>query len=286
MDLKRWIKVAAAKTVGRWTAPFTPARSVVLCYHSISVEKSSLATPPDLFERHLRWLKEHCRVVPFGSIFDTFMAGEGELAAVAITFDDGYANNYEQAFPLLRKYDLPATFFLTVGLLEKQPGVVARLRVRTQGGSQDLRPLTWPQVLEMRRGGMEIGAHSLTHRKLARLNREDVEVELKRSKQVIEQHLGEPVTLMSYPYGVPGRHFRSEITDMVTEAGYEFAASILFKGVQPRCSKLNVPRFPADHDSLDTLRDKVHGAWDLVGLWQEKGPLWMARVLSPRQFRA
>ena len=284
MDLKRWIKVAAAKTVGRWTAPRTPARSVVLCYHSVSAENSSLATSPDLFERHLRWLKEHCRVVSFRSIFDTLMAEEGERAAVAITFDDGYANNYERAFPLLRKYELPATFFLTAGLLEKQPGVVERLRVRTREGEQDVRPLTWPQVLEMRRDGMEIGAHSLTHCRLARLNREGMEVELKRSKQIIEQHLGEPVTLMSYPYGVPGRHFDGRVADMVSEAGYEYAASILFKAVQPGCSKLNVPRFPADHDSLDTLGDKVRGAWDLVGLWQEKTPLWMARIVSPRQF--
>ena len=131
---------------------------------------------------------------------------------------------------------------------------------------------------------MDMGAHTLTHPKLARLGRKEIEVELKRSKQIIEDHLGESVTLMAYPYGVPGRAFHHEIFEVVAQAGYEYAASILFKGVDPGCSKLNVPRFTVDHDLLDTLSEKIRGTWDLVGLWQEKAPLWMAKALSPEQF--
>jgi peptidoglycan/xylan/chitin deacetylase (PgdA/CDA1 family) len=281
MNAKGWLKVAAAKMAGHWTGFSLSDRVVVLCYHSIHADNSSMSTPPDLFERHLQWLGGHCNVVRFRRIFDTFSVEARQCPTVAITFDDAYADNYEQAFPLLRKYEMPATFFLTAAFLEKEGEVVEKLRVSTYDGYRLVRPMTWPQVLDMRRVGMEIGAHTLTHPKLARLDRREVEVELERSKQIIDQHLGERVTSMAYPYGVPGRHFHSGITAIVAEVGYEFAASILFKGVQPVCSKLNVPRFLITQDSLDTLSDKVYGAWDLVGLWQEKAPQWLAKIVSP-----
>jgi peptidoglycan/xylan/chitin deacetylase (PgdA/CDA1 family) len=222
--------------------------------------------------------------VRFSRILETFLAGERNRPTVAITFDDGYADSYEHAFPLLQKHEMPCTFFLTVGLLERAPKAVERFRLLRRSSYEDIRPLTWSQVLEMRRCGMEIGAHTFSHPNLARLDRKDVEVELKRSKEIIEQHLGEGVTLMAYPFGKPGRHFHSETAQIAAESGYEYGASVLCKRVEPGCPRLSVPRFIVSRDSLETLSDKVHGAWDLVGVWQEKAPLWMAKIVSPRDF--
>jgi len=284
MDAKRWLKAAAAKTVGQWVAANAANSVAVICYHSIHPDKSISSATPDLFERHLRWLSENCKVVRFSRILDTFLVAERNRPTVAITFDDGNADNYEHAFPLLQKYEMPSTFFLTAGLLERSREVVERFRMLRKNSCQDIPPLTWSQVLEMRRCGMEIGAHTFSHPNLARLDRKDVELELKRSKEIIEQHLGEAVTLMAYPFGKPGRNFQSETVEIVAESGYEYAASILCKRVEPGCPRLSVPRFIVLQDSLDSLSDKIHGAWDLVGLWQEKAPLWMARIVSPRDF--
>ncbi len=239
---------------------------------------------PDLFERHLRWLKEKCVLVRFSQAFEAFKAKGRDRPTVAVTFDDGYADNYEYAFPLLQKYGIPATFFLTVGLLEKQAEVIERFQVLRRSPCKDIQPLEWSQVREMQRGGMEIGAHTFSHPNLARLDRKAVETELGHSKEIMEQRLGGPVSLMAYPFGKPRRHFRNETVEIAAQLGYESAAAILFKAVDPATSRLAVPRFFVTRDDLGILSEKICGAWDFLGVWQAKGPLWMARVVSPADF--
>ena len=150
---------------------------------------------------------------------------------------------------------------------------------------EDIRPLEWSQVREMHNAGMEIGTHTFSHPNLARLSPEAVEVELKRSKDIMEQRLGEPVTLMAYPFGKPGRHFRDETTQIAAATSYEHAAMVLFRAVSPRDSRFRIPRFFTTNGDLSKLSAKIFGAWDLLGLWQAKIPLPIARLVSPLDFR-
>src|SRR5258708_39668817 len=87
-------------------------RRVILCYHSVN-PKTSFSTPPARFEEHLRWLSGHCHVEALVDIISGRSRATGR-PHVAITFDDGYHDNHEYVFPLLQKYGLSATFFLTV----------------------------------------------------------------------------------------------------------------------------------------------------------------------------
>jgi peptidoglycan/xylan/chitin deacetylase (PgdA/CDA1 family) len=238
-----------------------------------------------LFASQLCWLKEHCELIRFSEVDEASKVGRRNRPAVALTFDDGYADNYEQAFPLLQKYGIPATFFLTVGLLEKHSEIIARFQMLRHSSYEDIRPLEWSQVREMRNAGMEIGTHTFSHSNLARLSREAVEVELKRSKDIMEQRLGEPVTLMAYPFGKPERHFGDETTQIAAAANYEYAGMVLSRAVNPRDSRFRIPRFFTSNDDLTKLSAKIFGAWDLLGLWQAKIPLPIARLVSPLDFR-
>jgi peptidoglycan/xylan/chitin deacetylase (PgdA/CDA1 family) len=115
--------------------------------------------------------------------------------SVVITFDDGYGSVYDEAFPVLQRYGMSATVFLTVGgQIPRDPAD----RLPSLHGRPMLR---WCEIKEMQRLGIDFGAHTLTHPDLTRLPTGQVETEIRDSKAIIEDVLGTPVTCFAYPYG-------------------------------------------------------------------------------------
>lgn len=283
---KEWLKKKVSQFFKMWKHGFLDRRIVILCYHSVHPSKKFSSATPQLFEEHLKWIKEHCSVVSLFEVPFLTAKGEQRKPIVAITFDDGYADNYEYAFPLLQKYGIPATFFVTVGLLEKDPKVIERFQVLRRASLEDIAPLTWSQVREMRKAGMEIGSHTWSHPNLAWLKLVEARQELVHSKEVLEERLGEKVSLLAYPFGKPGRHFTLDTLELTRETGYEVAVAVLFRSVKPDDSPLALPRFFVTRDNVTVLAEKIMGAWDWLGWWQEKAPLWLARLISPEDFQA
>jgi peptidoglycan/xylan/chitin deacetylase (PgdA/CDA1 family) len=281
---KHAMMAIARKTSRVWIRGNAARRAVVLCYHSIHPTKSLASATPTTFGHHLDWLASECDVVPLEEIPRLLKTARHTRPAVAITFDDGYVDNYEFAFPLLHDRCLPATFFLTVGLIEKDPAVLARTQMLGRTTYDDVRPLEWAHVRTMHAAGMEIGAHTYSHPNLAVLSQPRARDELCRSKQIIEDRLGDQVRSMAYPFGKPGRHFTDETTALVEEAGYEYACAVLFRAVRASDSRFTIPRLVATKDTVEGIREKVLGAWDVIGLWQERCPLPVARIVSPEDF--
>jgi hypothetical protein len=142
-------------------APRSPRwreRVVVLCYHSVHPSMSfPSSTSPELFERHMRWLREECDVIPFARAWEERRRAARSRPAVAVTFDDGFADNHTYALSTLLRYEIPATFFITTGLIQRLSDVIEQRSWR--GWCDEGSSLTWPQIIEMQRLGMEIGAH-------------------------------------------------------------------------------------------------------------------------------
>jgi peptidoglycan/xylan/chitin deacetylase (PgdA/CDA1 family) len=86
----------------------------ILCYHRVGLEgapfHSQLA--PSVFEKQMRYLKEHYRIVPFDQLFQELLTDRAVPPTIAVTFDDGYRDLYTHAFPVLRKYEIPAMIYL------------------------------------------------------------------------------------------------------------------------------------------------------------------------------
>src|SRR3989442_1139157 len=97
--VKRRMEVMLARAP-RLKRDQTP-RVVVLSYHSVHPAAGFRSATPALFRRHLHWIQEHCDVVPFGRVHEVALRPHGIKPTVAITFDDGYADNYTYAFPAL-----------------------------------------------------------------------------------------------------------------------------------------------------------------------------------------
>ena len=260
-------------------------RVVGLCYHSIHPSLSFASASPECFERQLEWLAETCDVISPRAMLDAATDHDSDRPAVAITFDDGYADNHEFAFPLLRKYGLTATIFMTAGLSDGDPAVLERFRKLRGVPADEIRPLEWAQAREMQAEGLEMGSHTYSHPNLIRLSPDKVEAELRVSKEILEDRLGAPVDLLAYPFGKPKRQLDETTVAVARESGYAHAVAILSRSVRPEDSPLSLPRFFATRDSVETLSAKVRGDWDYLGVWQERAPRALARLVSPQDFR-
>ncbi len=96
------------------------SRYAILCYHRVGTEGVPLFStlPPAVFEAQMRFLRRHYRLVSLDQLYSELQEPASRGQAVAVTFDDGYADTYHNAFPILKRYQVPATVFLIVGSIE------------------------------------------------------------------------------------------------------------------------------------------------------------------------
>ena len=126
-------------------------------------------------------------------------------APVALTFDDGFAELFDHAFPVLVRFGLPATLFVVGRTLTDPPIPVDWV---DDPPARPLRTLTSEQVLEMRDVGIAFGSHSASHRDLATLGEEEVVRDLRESRETLEDLLRTPVAFVAYPRGRHNEHVR------------------------------------------------------------------------------
>lgn len=135
--------------------------------------------------------------------------------SIAITFDDGFADNYENAFPVLKEHGFTATMF-----------IVSRLVGKTNEWMQEegfpaRKLLGWEKLKDMSENGITIGSHTRTHPSLIDIEVGSARQEILNSKPELEDALGKPVRYFAYPYG----RFNQQIEELVAEAGYLGACS-------------------------------------------------------------
>lgn len=170
-----------------------PTRAI-LTYHSIDDSGSPISVSPETFRAHVRFLASgRVRVVPL----DALLALPDDADAVALTFDDGFANFASHALPLLREHGLPATVFVVtnhVGGTNDWGGV-------RQPGIPTLPLLDWQALGNVRESGVAIGAHTRRHPDLTAVPPDDLADEVVGSAEALTQALGEAPRAFAYPYG-------------------------------------------------------------------------------------
>jgi peptidoglycan/xylan/chitin deacetylase (PgdA/CDA1 family) len=274
---RRLTRVAEVGVRRVLAAPDPAGRRVVLCYHSVDPSPSYLSLAPELFDAHLAWLQDHTEVVAL----DELVAGPHRSGGpyVALTFDDGYADNRTYAMPLLAARGMTATFFVTAGFLERDDAVMAHLCAVWRTPRERLRPLTWSDVRTLRSAGMAVGSHTWSHRNLARLSSAEAEQDLRRSRTVLEERLGEPVRAVAYPWGKLGRHVTDATFAAARRAGYELGAISLPRAVSDADGAWRIPRFGISAEPVERLAAKVAGTIDWHAYVHERMPARVASAL-------
>ena len=198
-------------------------RVVILYYHRISnIQLDSLSerllTPFEIgvplkeFEKQVKYLSKKHRIISLDDLVSYLSKGTKiPDNSIAITFDDGYEDNFTNAYPVLRKYNAPATIFVTAGSVEHTDF------------------LSWEQIKEMLKNGISIGAHTVSHPNLPDVADKQARWEIAHSRKLIEEKLGRAVTLFAYPKG----KFNSEVRCMVEDSGYFAACSTINGAVHP-----------------------------------------------------
>jgi peptidoglycan/xylan/chitin deacetylase (PgdA/CDA1 family) len=181
-------------------------------YHEIAdttATTSRLAVPPEAFADQLAYLRDAgFNGVTAGELSSILAGGPGELPErpVVVTFDDGYADFYSHALPLLKQHDLTATIFMTTGWIGVE-GVAKRM-------------LNWTQLAEVAEYGIEIGAHTCKHPQLDQLRERELREELSVSRSLLEDKLGFAVPGLAYPFGYSSRKVRQVARDLGYAYGY------------------------------------------------------------------
>ena len=215
----------------------------ILCYHAINDAKPDyMNVTPGAFAEQMAWLHgEGYRTVGLDSLFGASTAGRDR--AIILTFDDGYADNYEQAFPVMRRYGFTGTIFC----------VSSRV-----GQPLYLSPA---QIHEMQQAGFAFGSHTVSHPRLPQLPAADKRREFTESRKALEQLTGREVPWFCYPYGM----YDAECFGLLAEAGY--------KGAVCNAPGANHPGSIPDpyalrrteiggFDTLEDFRLKTAGAFD------------------------
>jgi peptidoglycan/xylan/chitin deacetylase (PgdA/CDA1 family) len=222
-------------------------------YHSVArvpvPALRSLGVPPARLREQLGALRDAgYRLVGLSSALDL-----GEPDVVALTFDDGYADFFDAALPVLAELDATATLYPAVGHLG---GPAAWLGPHASAFGP---LLSWTQLREVAASGIEIGSHGLLHQPLDVLPPTQLRREVADSRDRLMDELGQPVRSFCYPHGYHGRAVRAA----VAQAGYDNACEIGYRLSTVDGDRLAVPRLMATPD--------LSGA-EIVRLVQTGGP--------------
>lgn len=213
-----------------WTGSKVSAQSEkptvpILMYHSISEHASSkfkqFTVSPYLFAQHMAYLKLHSYtpITVTQYINARMQAGRGlPPHPVILTFDDGFADFYTDALPVLQQYGFPATLYVSTAFVNHTSSWLQ------YEGETARRIVTWSQLKEISECGIECGAHSHSHPQLDMLPSESAANEVVTSKKLLEDHLGREVLSFAYPFG----YYTADVRQLVREAGYTSACAVDF----------------------------------------------------------
>jgi len=182
----------------------------IIMYHSVNPvareDNRLLVVSPETFEKQMRFLKDRRYNVITLEEAAEIISGKKKAPAraIAITFDDGYKDNYTYAFPILKKYNFPATIFIVANEIGVEPD-----------------RLTWDLVRAMQQSGLiTFGSHSMSHPNLATVvSEEALKNEIVGSKKALEERLGVTVSAFCYPSG----RYSAQSRAAVVAAGYKLA---------------------------------------------------------------
>ena len=232
----------------------------ILLYHSIH-PFYPISIHPDNFDRQMKYLVDNrFRVISIDSLQEVLDSEEkGDF--IILSFDDGYDDNFEYAFPILKKFNLPAIIFLATRFIDQDKFDNYYQNSRLYAG---LKLLTWKKIELMSSYGISFGSHTHSHIDLGKASLEDIEKEIITSKEIIEKTTGKSTHFFAYPFG-GFNNIGSKTVKILTKLGFKFACSSIWGRFYKNFHPYMLPRcFIDNNDTLYNFRAKINGNMDYL----------------------
>lgn len=194
----------------------------ILMYHKVNADPRTgglgLRVTPDKFEWQMKYLRRNgYESVSLTDVMDHFQKGKHLPARpIVITFDDGYKDNHDFAYPIMKKYGYTGTIFV----VSKAIGNTNFFDVE-----KHLQPvnkiMNWNEIRELDQAGFVIGAHTVDHPHLAKVPPEVARYQIEECKRALEHGLKKPVEVLAYPYG----SYNDTVAQITKQAGYRAAVT-------------------------------------------------------------
>ena len=206
-----------------WYPNASMNKTRIMMYHMIAEQlpgkkKSGLRVSPEMFEKHLEYFSNNgWRFIKMSEL-DSY---KNEDRVVAITFDDGYLDNYTKALPLLKKYNACATLYLVIDRHNNDWSVKKNPK-HNSGALASEEKLNDGHIQEMLDSGIfELGGHTISHPYLPNTSFKDKKHEMIECKKILESKFNTTVSSFAYPFGVYG----DEDIDIIKTSNYESAVT-------------------------------------------------------------
>lgn len=285
MRIDRLLTLFLSSTLRKNFRPLKNGFTVaILMYHSISSQDDVRKHPyyktntrPEVFARQMQFLFENgyrvtslqesldlIKQQPDEPIIETYnqkLPESNFKRLVALTFDDGFRDFYETAWPILKSHGYTASVFLPTAFISNN---------RKKLFNREC--LTWSEVRELSIAGIDFGGHTVSHLQLHCIDRLAAEQEVKNTKTAIEQALGLPVVHFSYPDAFPehDKAFVAFIRTVLIHAGYRGAVTTRIGTAAAGDDPYTLKRLPVNsEDDEELFRAKLEGAYDWLA-WPQR----------------
>jgi peptidoglycan/xylan/chitin deacetylase (PgdA/CDA1 family) len=222
-----------ASTIGKSGKPSIR----VLTYHSFEDRPfDPYNIKSDVFDAQMRWLAENKRTV---SVKDLEDHASGKKAidgdAILVSIDDGFSSTYSIAYPILKKYGIPAVLFVSAGLIGKNDPC----------GKYINSYLTEKELKALAEGGVAIGSHAFSHKSLGAMGVNEATEEIRRSKEILERIVDFPIKAFAYPYGTKA-DYNQQTKDILYTEGFTSVFTSQHGSVMQGTDMLELPRIKTE----------------------------------------
>ena len=240
--------------------------SAILVYHGISKNSHKNCVPMNIFKEHMIYLKNNFKIISLSKLLDILELKEIQNDnLVAITFDDAYKNFFRNAYPILLKYNIPATVYIPANLV----GQYNNWDFDNKEDYSYLQIMSYEEIKEMDSDLIELGSHTANHKRLSATTDAELITEINDSKNSLENALHRKFDLFAYPYGGLSDYDERAIK-IIRSSNYRAAVTTHFGRFNDNTDMYNLKRISIyDDDLVFDLKSKLLGYYDWLSFKEQ-----------------